>query len=61
MNTAILKFELTVAEVNIVLATLSKHPFEQVADLITKIQNQGNPQLAELEKAATEASAPAAE
>jgi hypothetical protein len=60
MNTAILKFELTVAEVNIVLATLSKHPFEQVADLITKIQSQGNPQLAELEKAAAEA-APAAE
>jgi hypothetical protein len=52
MNTAVLKFELTVAEVNMILATLSKHPFEQVADLVAKIQAQGNPQVAALEQAA---------
>lgn len=32
--------ELTVTEVNNVLAALSKFPFEQVADLITSIRNQ---------------------
>lgn len=57
MNGAVLKLELSVAQVNIILATLSKHPFEQVVDLINKIQEQGNPQVAELEKAAKEAAA----
>jgi hypothetical protein len=37
--------ELTVTEVNNVLAALSKFPFEQVADLIQKVRNQAIAQL----------------
>ena len=37
--------ELTVTEVNNVLAALSKFPFEQVADLITKVRSQAIAQL----------------
>jgi len=40
-----IKLELTLNEVNIVLATLAKHPFDVVASLITKIQAQATPQL----------------
>lgn len=43
----VIKLELTVAEVNMILASLSKHPFEQVVAVIKKIQEQGNPQIAE--------------
>ena len=48
------KIELTVTEVNNVLAALSKFPFEQVADLISSIRNQAVTQL-------PQESAPAAE
>lgn len=51
-----IKLELTVDEVNIILRTLAKHPFEEVIGMITKIKEQGEPQVAELVKAA-EASA----
>ena len=51
-----IKLELTVDEVNIILRTLAKHPFEEVVSMITKIKEQGEPQVAELVKAA-EASA----
>jgi hypothetical protein len=37
--------ELTVTEVNNVLAALAKFPFEQVADLIQKVRNQAIAQL----------------
>lgn len=36
----LVKIELTVTEVNNVLAALSKFPFEQVADLIASIRSQ---------------------
>lgn len=36
----VVSIELTVTEVNNVLAALSKFPFEQVADLIAKVRNQ---------------------
>lgn len=49
---------LTVNEVNAILRSLGKHPFEEIAQLITKIKGQGEAQLAELEKAT--AAAPAA-
>ena len=45
-----IKLDLTVQEVNIVLRSLSKHPFDEIAGLIGKIKAQGDPQVAELEK-----------
>jgi len=39
------KLELTVEEVNAILASLGKHPFESIFQLIGKIQSQGNAQL----------------
>lgn len=50
------KLELTVDEVNAILASLGKHPFESIFQLIGKIQSQGNAQL----QAAAPAEAPAA-
>ncbi len=37
--------KLTVAEINAVLQMLAKQPFEEVAHLIAKIQNQANEQV----------------
>ena len=57
-----IKLELTVEQINIILASLGKQPFEAVAGVINTIQQQGGPQaaaLAEAEKAAAE-QAPAA-
>jgi len=42
-----LKFELEVEEINTILRVLSKHPFEEVANLVAKINQQGNVQLAD--------------
>ena len=56
----VLKLELTVEEVNVILRTLGKHPFEEVVALIQKIKTQGDPQVAELIKQAEAAQAPAA-
>lgn len=39
------KLELTVDEVNTILASLGKHPFEAIFQLVGKIQQQGNAQL----------------
>lgn len=50
------KLELTVDEVNTILASLGKHPFEAIFQLVGKIQQQGNAQL----QAAAPAEAPAA-
>ena len=47
-----IKLELTVEEVNTILRTLGKHPFEEVVALIGKIKGQGDPQVAELIKQA---------
>jgi hypothetical protein len=59
-----IKLELTVDEINVILRSLSKHPFEEVVTLIGKIKAQGEPQVAEMlklaeaaQKAASEASA----
>lgn len=46
---AVVKLELTVAEVNTVLRVLAKHPFEEVFMLIQKMKNQGEAQLQELQ------------
>ena len=46
-----IKLELTVNEVNIILGSLGKQPFEAVASVIAKIQEQGAPQAAALAQA----------
>lgn len=56
-----IKLDLTIAETNIILASLGKQPFETVAGVINKIQQQGGPQVAEVEaeeKAAAETAEP---
>ena len=40
----VIKLELTIDEVNNILRSLGKHPFEEISTLILKIQAQGNPQ-----------------
>lgn len=58
-----IKLELTIDEVNMILRTLGKHPFDEVVLLINKIKAQGEPQVAELAKqleAAKAAETPAA-
>lgn len=45
-----IKLELNIDEVNTILRTLGKHPFEEVVMLIQKIKSQGDPQAAELLK-----------
>jgi hypothetical protein len=52
MEINMLKFELTLEEANMVLAALGKAPFEAVAGLINKLQQQAQPQMAALEAAA---------
>lgn len=42
---------LDAAEVNTILASLGKHPFDQISQLIEKIKQQGDPQVSKfLEK-----------
>ena len=48
----IIKLELTVDEVNVILRSLGKHPFEEIALLVGKIKAQGEPQVVEQSKAA---------
>ena len=43
-----IQLQLSIAEVNSILRSLGKAPFEEVADLITKIKQQGEPQAAAL-------------
>ena len=45
-----IKLELTVEEANMILRVLGKHPFEDVVALIQKIKQQGEPQVAAMEK-----------
>lgn len=56
-----IKLELTVDEVNAILRSLGKHPFEEIALLINKIKTQGEPQVAELAKAQEAAAATTAQ
>lgn len=56
-NSMSIKLDLTLEEVNIVLRTLGKHPFEEVAALVGKIRAQGEPQAIEQAKAAEAAKA----
>jgi hypothetical protein len=49
-----INLDLTVAEINVILRSLGKHPFEEIAVLIQKIKAQGEAQLAELQAAAAE-------
>jgi hypothetical protein len=44
-----INLELNVAEVNAILRSLGKHPFDEIAALIAKIKGQGEAQLAELQ------------
>lgn len=41
----LINLELTVAEVNMILASLGKHPFVEVNNLIAKIKTQGDAQV----------------
>ena len=54
-----LKIELTVPEVNTILRSLGKHPFDEINDLIVKIKKQGDEQVAA--QAATAQAAQAAQ
>ena len=45
-NEMALKIELTVPEVNTIIRSLGKHPFDEINQLITKISQQGSEQLA---------------
>ena len=44
---------LKVEEVNVILASLGKHPFDQIANLVQKIKAQGEPQVAQAAQAET--------
>lgn len=50
-----IRLTLTVEEINAILASLGKHPFDQIAALITKIKQQGDAQLIAAEEAAKKA------
>jgi hypothetical protein len=41
----VVTLELTVSEVNTILASLGKHPFVEIANLIGKIKQQGDAQV----------------
>ena len=54
MEENVLTIELSVAEINVILRSLGKHPFEEIAALIQKIKQQGEVQLAEMQQRQTE-------
>lgn len=56
-----IKLELTIDEVNTILRSLGQHPFEQIAALIGKIRQQGEPQVQAIEEAAQAAAAQTAD
>lgn len=45
-----IKLELSIDETNMILRVLGQHPFAEVASLISKIKEQGEPQVAEIAK-----------
>lgn len=52
----IIHLELTIQEVNNVLRSLGRHPFDEIASLIGKIKAQGDAQVAEMAQAAEQPS-----
>jgi uncharacterized protein YeeX (DUF496 family) len=56
-----IKLELTIEEVNTILRSLGKHPFEEIVALIGKIKQQGEPQVDEIIRQAEAAKAASAE
>jgi hypothetical protein len=46
-----MKFEFTLDEINIIMASLGKAPYESVFQVIDKIKEQAQPQLAEAQAA----------
>jgi len=56
MENLTITLELTVKETNAVLGSLGKHPFDEIAALINKIQTQGTTQITEYQ--ASQADAP---
>jgi uncharacterized protein YeeX (DUF496 family) len=56
-----IKLELTIEEVNTILRSLGKHPFEEIVALIGKIKQQGEPQVDEIIRQADAAKAASAE
>ena len=50
VNNVELTIQLSVPEINVILRSLGKHPFEEIAALIQKIKQQGEVQLAELQQ-----------
>jgi hypothetical protein len=52
MELKMIKLELTLEEVNVILGSLGKMPYEVVASVITKVQDQGAPQAQALAEAA---------
>ena len=55
-----IKLELEINEVNMLLAVLGKHPFEEVVKVISKIKQQGDPQAEAIVAAQATAELPAA-
>jgi len=51
-----IKIDLTLTEINMILASLGKHPFEDVVALVGKIKIQGEEQLKVLQEAAAASS-----
>lgn len=49
-----LNLSLSIAEINVILRSLGKHPFEEIAALIQKIKQQGEVQLAEMQQRQSE-------
>ena len=45
-----LNLSLSIAEINVIIRSLGKHPFEEIAALIQKIKQQGEVQLAEMQQ-----------
>lgn len=50
MSEHILELKLAVTDINLILRSLGKNPYEEVVVLIQKIKQQGESQLAQLEK-----------
>lgn len=44
----IINLQLSVAEVNVIIKSLGKHPFDEIASLIAKIKQQGQKAINEL-------------
>lgn len=47
-----LNLTLTLNEINTILASLGKHPFDEIAVLVSKIRSQGEAQIKELQTSA---------